>query len=310
MMSLETITELLSCHRNHSNVVFPAALTRQQIMNLSRSNLIPNQSLDKFQDDLKSALEELQAQGEILIGVGNRYCMAPPTVLAEDEEKLTSLLFRGDRYYLSLAHQCLKTKQADQETKIRPQVRGFHRIRENLEQVGIRFLTVDDSLGNLPHPCKPSIDFSRSSWIEIDILNLPDTVIRQYVPKQDTNQCDRWVSLPREQVKNQIHNEEILKLSTGEYLWSINDQFYKIPPDVALLAMFQKDKDAGSLLKLQWDELQGRLNLSGVFLPSPYIHSLWRLSEPDETNYRIRYIAPANRPSVKTALKRLGCLFV
>ena len=308
-MDLETILQLLSNQRHPSNSARPTPLTKHQLISLVRSSLSPNQPTDGLLGEVQEALSELQAQGEVLAGTGNRYCMAPPALLALERENLSGLLFRGDRAYLTLAHQALKTEQSEDNLRLRPKIQGFNRIRNCLSQVGIRLLTVADSIEHLPYPRQPSKALLRSPWSEN-----PFTVshwsregsIQHYVPQRDTAQKERWLPLSPQQLQNRT----LLQLPTGEYLWFQDQAFYELEPDAALLSMFHQDKETGYPLKLVWDKPQGRLNLQGTSLPSAYAQWLWRLSEPDSDQYRTRKIQPLNHPLVETAFQRLGCLLV
>jgi hypothetical protein len=190
-----------------------------------------------------------------------------------------------------------------------PKIQGFNRIRDCLSKVGIRLLTVADSIEHLPYPRQPSKALLRSPWSEN-----PFTVnhwsregsIQHYVPQRDTAQKERWLPLSPQQLQNRT----LLQLPTGEYLWFQDQAFYELEPDAALLAMFHQDKETGYPLKLVWDKPQGRLNLQSTSLPSAYAQWLWRLSEPDSDRYRTRKIQPLNHPLVETAFQRLGCLLV
>jgi hypothetical protein len=303
------ITRLLSNHRHSGNPDIPTTLTKHQIVSLLRSHLSPNQSQEGFNSEIQEALRELQAQGEVIAGGRNRYCMAPPTVLTLDRNDSSGLLFRGDRAYLALAHQALKTEQSEDELRIRPKVRGFNRIRSHLNQVGIRLLTVADSIEHLPLPRKPSPAVLRSPWSVNPFMERnwsDDGTICHYVPQPDTSQKDRWLPSNYQQLRDQT----LLQLPTEEYLWFADRVFYELEPDVAVLAMFHQDTEAGYPLKIQWDEPQGRLNLAGVILPGTYARWLWPLSEPDRERYRTRYFQSTNRPLVKKAFERLGCTLV
>jgi len=308
-MWAEKITLLLSNARHASNPAMPLSLTNHQIVSLLCSSLSPNQPQESLTNEVEDALAELQAQGEIKAGVRNRYGMAPPTVLAANQEDLTGLLFRGDRAYLTLAHQALESQPNRQKPLlIRPQVKRFHWIKDRLRQVGIRLLTVVESIENLPLPRKPLKSELRSPWPQdpYSISSWPNgRDIERYVPGGATTK-DNWRYPHRESLKDQ----DLLRLPTGEYLWFEEQDFYELEPDVAILAMFQLDTEIGCPLKICWDKPQGRLNLQGVILPSAYARWLWRLSEPDTERYRTRYFPPANRLLVEAAFKRLGSILV
>ena len=146
MMPINKIILLLSNHRQSSNQEMPLALNKHQIVSLIGASISPNESQELLVTQIEAALDELQAQGEILAGSRNRYCMAPPTVLAVDNEDLTGLKFRGDRAYLTLAHQALNSPPERQQNPLLlyPQIQRFHWIKDRLSQVRVRFLTAAD----------------------------------------------------------------------------------------------------------------------------------------------------------------------
>ncbi|MEQ8996549.1 MAG: hypothetical protein RID53_08600 [Coleofasciculus sp. B1-GNL1-01] len=303
-MDFDPITRLLSNHRKPGNPTIPTTLTKQQLVSLLRSRLSPNQSSEGLTQKIQEELRELQAQGEVLAGSRNRYSMAPPTVLALARDNVNGLLFRGDRAYLALAHQALKTEQREDELRIRPKVHGFNRIRNRLQQVGIRLLTVADSIEQLPLPRPPSPAVLRSPWFVNPFTD--GGMICHYVPQPDRSQKERWLPASYQKLSDQT----LLQLPTGDYLWFADRAFYELEPDVAILAMFYQDREAGCPLKIQWDEPQGRLNLAGVILPGTYARWLWCLSEPDTQRYRTRSFQSTNYPLVKKAFERLGCILV
>ncbi|MBD2012431.1 hypothetical protein H6F96_00165 [Microcoleus sp. FACHB-53] len=306
-MLTEKITLLLSSHRHPSNPAMPLALTRYQIVSLLRSSLSPNEEQQDFEAKVLDALHELQAQGEILAGTRNCYCMAPPSLVLAEQENLTGLLFRGDRAYLHLAHQALHTQQnSHNPLQLDVEVQHLHRMKECLSKVGIRLLTVDDSVERLPSPRKPKSEL-RSPW-SADPFSInweKGKSVRRYIPG-DAVQKDRWQECHHKSLKNQ----DLLKIPTGEYLWFEEPHFYELEPDVAILAMFERDKETGFPIKIPWDKAQGKLNLQGIILQSAYARWLWALSKPDSDHYRTRYFQPANRHLVEAAFNRLGCVLV
>jgi glutamine synthetase type III len=141
-MYFSQIISLLSNHRNSDRPEIPITLSKTQIISLVGSSLSLNESKDNLNTEINEALKELEAQGEINAGSGNRYCIAPPTVLTQAENNFTGLVFRGDRAYLSLAHKVLTTEQKYTEIKLRPRINNFQVIKNKLSQVGITLLTV------------------------------------------------------------------------------------------------------------------------------------------------------------------------
>jgi hypothetical protein len=252
--------------------------------------------------------------GEILAGDRNQYCIAPPTLLALDEDNLTSLLFTGDRTYLSLVHQTLESDPTDLDNlRIRPKKQNLSWIRSHVEQIGVRLWTIADSLANLPTPQKPERVVLRSPLTRNPFENdnwRTDQDILQYLPRPNLSiQTARWQPAKYVQILAQ-NLSPLIRLPTGEYIWMDGIEFYEIEPDVAILTMFALDIEANANLKIIWDEPQGRLNLQGLSLPSDYAKWLWRISEPVEDIYRTRYVEPIKRPLMKKAFNKLGCELV
>jgi len=262
-------------------------------------------SATDWQLEASRAFDELQAQGEILAGMGKRYCIAPPTVLARSQEDMASLRFQGDRAYLPLVHQTLKTNQSQQETLIRPSGQNFQRVQADLQRIGVCLMTVEDSLQELPQPRQPRI--LRSPLEDNPFFMYPE--IEVYKPQALKSQPERWQ--PRSSYSTQaLTSDLLLKLPTGEYLWLREGKFYELEPETAVLTMFAQDAAAEELLPIEWDEAPGRLHLQGIILPGAYARWLWRLSDSDPDRYRTRLVLPAYRPLIKEAFVRLGCQLV
>ena len=303
MMYQEKIIQILSNHRKPQFPEHPKALTVRAIVSLIEHSLPPDHTVDS--EDIRECLQKMQAEGEVLAGTGNKFCMAPPTVVVKDEVNLTEVLFRGDRAYLRLAHQALETGQPIVETQLRPKIQSFYQIKERLKNCGIRLLTITDSLDHLPSPEKPKLYLLADAlWHENPFQVFRQ--IEQYVPQEWKMQRERWQTIER---ANQ-RSSQLLRSSTGEYLWFEEDQFYELSRDDASLAMFWIDQKQGIPLKVPWDEQLGRLDLSGITLPSSYSQFLWRLSQPDSDQKRIMLFNPNQRVIVRQALTRLGCQLV
>ncbi|MDV2996631.1 MAG: hypothetical protein N4J56_006285 [Chroococcidiopsis sp. SAG 2025] len=307
MMVTEKIIKILSNHRQPHCLERPQSLTLRSIASLVEHSLPPNHAVTS--DQIQEYLQELQAQGEVLAGVGNRFCMAPPVVLAEDPTNLSGVLFKGDRAYLKWAHQALKTGQSVTKTHLHPKVHSFHRIKESLKNQGIRLLTVTDSVEHLPIPEKPKLYLlAGAEWYENPFQSLQESgSIQAYMPKsQWQTQGDRWQCI----TQADLASDSLLKLSTGEYLWFEAGQVYELSPDVAALTLFWLDQQAGLPLRVAWDRVPGRLNLQGISLPSSYAQWLWRLSKSDPVRPRTRLFEPSQRAIACQALTQLRCTLV
>lgn len=303
-MYFEQIISLLSNHRIQGDCLeVPTTLSKSQIISLIGASLSPNVSQDNISTKIIEDLRELEAKGEINGGSRNRYCIAPPTVLAASENNLTGLLFQGDRAYLTLVHQVLDTEQNCFETKIKTNINNFQAIKNKLSQVGVSFLAIDHSIESLPLPELPKKVVLRLPYI----LNPFDNSVLQYYPQNNFHdQVERW----QEVRKHQLTNKSLLQLITKEYLWFEDNKFYELERDNAVLAMFAIDEKTQHPLQIPWDRSSGKLHLKGVSLPSAYAKWLWSLSEPIDNNYRTRYIKPNNQYLVESAFKHLGCLLV
>ena len=303
-MYFNQIISLLSNHRNSDRHKVPTTLSKTQIISLIGASLSPNISQDDLSTTVGENLKELEAKGEINSGSRNRYCIAPPTLLAAAEDNLTGLLFKGDRAYLSLAHQVLNTEQDPTELQIRPNINNFQTIKNKLSAVGISLLTIERRIESLPVPELPSKAILLGEYQG----NPFENAVLQYLPNNNFDpQPQRW----REIVKSQLSNKSLLQLvATKEYLWFEDRRFYELEQDKAVLTMFAVDRETEHPLQIRWDRSSGKLHLKGVSLTSAYARWLWSLSEPIDNSYRTRYIKPDNQYLVESAFKHLGCLLV
>lgn len=299
MQNYKIIT-LLSNNRDRNNPTRPATLSKTTIVSLVKGSISPNQSQDDLHSEVQRNLEELEARGEILAGKGNHYCIAPPTLLAQSEDDCKGLLFRGDRAYLALAHEVLKTNSDQDEVNIYSQIRTFDRMKLELDRVGIHLMTADRSVEYLPLPRTPLL--RRSAPIP-DFSN--DSILC-YEPIPDIAQKERWQPV-REIL--QLSDGSLLKLCNEDYFWFVGGEFYELERPIATLAMFYKDRENNSPLRVYWDSSEGRLDLQDVYLPDTYMRFLWQLSGETE-RYRIRTVPYISRPLVESVLKRLGCQLV
>lgn len=302
-MYFKQIISLLSNHRNRDRPEIPTTLSKTQIISLIGASLPPKISQKNITAEIAENLRELEAEGEINAGSRNRYCIAPPTVLASAKDNLTGLLFKGDRAYLSLAHQVLNSEQKPTEILIKSSINNFEVIKNKLSQVRIALLTIDQSIESLPVLELPSRTILRSPY-----LNNPfENPVLQYVPTSNfATQSQRWQAI----VKSQLLNKSLLQLATKEYLWFEDRKFYELEQDKAVLTMFAIDKEKEYPLQIPWDRSEGKLHLKGISLPSAYARWLWSLSQSVANSYRTRYIKPEHQPLVESAFERLGCLLV
>lgn len=293
-LAIKIIT-ILSNHRSPSQSK-PHTLTKKQILSLLESSLSPDYPQDKLIKELENSLRELEAKGEIYAGVGNRFCTAHPTVLYEEA------LFIGDRAYLPLAHQVLGSPVAETNKLIFPDL-DFEVLQQKFLERGINLIVIEQSLQYLPEPSLPLTQMLRGYEIEDPFINPDYAGILHYVP-QWGEQSDRWRDLSR----STIRNPDLLRLPTSEYLWYEQGIFYQLEKDAAILAMFKLDRESRQPIKVVCD--RGHLDLKNVILPSRYAQCLWRLSNPTDTNNRVRYIEPDRRKQIEKILTRLDCQIV
>ena len=304
------IINLLSNHRDPNNQNRPRTLNKTQIIRLLRASISPDRQLLSLQEEICQALQELEAQGEVLANKGNYYCIAPPTLLANSREDVTGVKFRGDRAYLSLAHELLKTSQTRDEVKIRPGIRKFDRIQARLDPIGIRLLTAEDLIHRLPSPQKPPKYVLRCP---ITLPDSSDGELFSYEPVPNTLQEDRWQPVIVSQVLT-LADRSLLKLTkdrhyqNDRYFWYEGGEVYDLDRDVAVLAMFDKDRETNSPLTVIWHTSEGKLDLGDIYLPLAYMRYLWQLSGEAEQNSRIRSVPAASRSLIEPAFQKLGCL--
>lgn len=289
------IVTILSNHRSPIDQSKPLTLTKKQILSLLESSLSPDYPQDRLIKELESSLRELAAKGEIYAGVGNRFCIAQPTVLYEEA------LFIGDRVYLPLAHQALGNPAVETNKLVFPDL-SFEVLQHKFSERGISLITIEQSLQYLPEPSLPLTQMLSGYEVENPFINPDYAGILHYVP-QWGEQSDRW----REPSRSTIRNPDLLKLPTGEYLWHEQELFYQLEKDVAILAMFKLDRESGQPIKIVWDSDRGYLDLKNIILPSCYAQCLWRLSTPTDTDNRDRYVEPNRRKQIEKILKKLGC---
>ncbi len=309
-MLSNSIINLFSNHRDPKKQDRPNTLNKTQIIKLLRESVSPDRELSNLQEEICQALQELEAQGEILASKGNYYCIAPPTLLANSREDVAGVRFRGDRAYLSVAHERLNSRNQNRdEVKIHPRIRTFDRIQAKLDPIGIRLLTAEDLIQCLPSPQKPPEYVLRCPTTFPDSS---DGELFGYEPVPNTLQEDRWQPVIVSQVST-LADPSILKLSKDRYhrndryfYWKGN-KVYELDRDVAVLAMFDKDRKTNFPLRVIWHTSEGKLDLGDIYLPLAYMRYLWQLSVETE-QYRVRFVPAMSRSLIEPVFQRLGCL--
>lgn len=306
------IIQTLSFHRTPGRPHLPQSLTRSQLIGLLRNSEPPSSSKTWLTlDKVDSELHNLEAQGEVLLGIGKRICMAQPTVIVESLENLVGLKFVGDRAYLKLAHQTLKTEQPISQTLLRPRKQNFSWIQEQLLKSSIKCLTVEQSINQLAFPEKPSLwNLRDHERLENPFFTYQgfDSILG-YQPTRGA-QRTRWQPIVGLDHLAKSISLNLLRTPEGEFLWLYEGKFFDIPSDVAYLAMFKLDQQANQPLHISLDTKPGRLDLRDTYLPKTYAQLIWRLSKAESEHNRIRLVKPQNQPRIKAALERLGCVLV
>jgi hypothetical protein len=304
-MSAAVVT-LLSNHRHSQNANWPATLSKTKLTNLLRKNASPNNDVSLLNEEISRSLEHLEAEGEIFQGARNHYCIASPTLLSDTSDYVTWLIFKGDRAYLSLAHDQLKTEQDPSEIKLALKGKKFDSIQAKLAPIGINLLTHENLAEHLHVPQEPPTYALRCST---ELPHFDEGQLSQYLPKPHIPQADRWQIINSESTRV---DRRIIKLSqqhrkwSDQYFWWNGSELYELEKEAAILAMFQQDLENSAPLRVIWDTSKGKLDLSDIYLPPSYQKCLWQLSQETET-YRVRSVPVGFRPLVDSALRKLGC---
>jgi hypothetical protein len=308
------IITLLSNHRDPDSPNRPKALSKLKIISILRESVSPNLDKSNLQAEILEKLQDLEAQGEIISDKNNRYyCIANPSLLANSQKDIRGLLFRGDRAYLQLAHKVLKSTNQDLNgVQISLKLIRVASIQAKLDPIGIRLLTAEDLIQCLPSPQKPPKYVLRCP------TTLPDSSdgkLFGYEPLTHTPQENRWQSANVSQVLT-LADCSLLKLikdrhyQNDRYFWYEGGEVYDLDRDVAVLAMFDKDRETNSPLRVSWHTSEGKLDLRDIYLPLAYMRYLWQLSGEAEQNSRIRSVPAASRSLIEPAFQKLGCLLV
>lgn len=296
------ILQLLSQHRQPGQPALPATLSKTKVLSLLRQSVEPDYPEEQLREEVQKTLQLLKDQGELLSATGNYYCVAPPSVLAESPEHFVGLQFRGDRAYLPLAHEILKTNQPPTQEKLNPKSINFERAKQRLQAQRIRLLTLDDLVSELPMPEKP-----RRSTLSPYELSLEQAELQHYCPAY-AEQDDRWRQLDTQSPKNESLLRKFEK-SNGkdyQYFWFEADQFYELDQDAAIYAMFYLDRRDQHPLRLVLEQDQ-RLNLKNTWLPDAYYQWCQQFLQPWEGERRVYQVLSTHRSLVRAVFERLGC---
>jgi hypothetical protein len=308
----DKIITLLSNSRDPEKPHRPATLSKYRIAKFIQASTSPNRNPSALTEDIAKSLQMLEAKGEILAGKRSCFCVAPPTLIAISKGNITGLIFRGDRAYLSLAHNLLGTNQNSDEVRINPMIRKFERIQKKLLSSEIRLLTAEDLTHYLPTPQDIPKYLLRCP------ADFPDVIDGQffiYNPISYTTQESRWQTLIVHH-KSDLADRSLIKLSRKGYCYQ-NDQYfylkgneiYELDKETAILAMFHRDLENNAPLMVSWDSFKGKLDLRDVYLPPSYLKCLWQLCRETET-YRVYSVYPSSKPLVESALRKLGCQLI
>lgn len=306
-MCTQEILLLLSQQRQPEQPAKPASVSRTKILSLLRDWLDPNEDVEQLPKQMNQALHGLWIKDEILKAVGNRYCVAPPALLASSATEVNGLQFRGDRAYLTLAHETLKTSQSVAQELLRPKSRNFDSIKMKLQRVGIRLMTIREVIEKLPKPRKPQVFLLQGCKQSITDAELQGWIrqqqLSQYIPSP-AEQDGRWRS-PKHKL---TASEALLKHAPNDYLWLEAGEFYHLDRDTAVLSMFFLDRQHQQPIRIVWQGMEhNRLNLSGIELPYAHAQLLWQLSEAVPDQRRVRIVRPGNRTFVQAIFEHLGC---
>lgn len=307
-MNKERILTILTNHRQLNNPELPRVLTLRSIASLIEHSLPPNENINR--KEIEDYLNQLHIQGEVLKTKGKKYCVAPPTLLVEDQNNCDILYFRGDPAYLQLVHRVLETRQIIPTLEINSRGQSFTQIKEKLSSCGIRLLTYQDTLYELPIPQKPKL------YTLEKLDNTLQGEIKIYKPLFQKHlfkpQEERWKITVIDRLTNDSLVKSI-KAKDYQYYWYKDNQFYQLTDkEQAPLIMFWLDKQAKCPLQIPLDETKEgfQLNLQKVFIPYPYYKLVYGLSKPADKSKYIRIFDHIYRSLIEQIFKRLGCNFV
>lgn len=297
-LSRKIITLLSQC-RHPVRPALPVALRRVEIVHALCRCLAPGQPDEQFAATVHGALRELKLLGEVLEGINNYYCIAPPTVLAVGPDRLAGYAeFRGDRAYLPLAHQILQTSNPGEE-KLLPRLEDLQQAKVELNRRCIRLVTLQELIEQLPLPSKPQL------W-ESQVLTEPPAGGRlwRYIPGQ-CNQRDRWQPLAQED----LTPESLVKRDGGKeeaYFWFEDGRWYSLTKDKAIYTMFYLDRRDKHPLSIQL-KADGQLDVRHVYLPEAYYH--WCERHLQRLDRGIYGVEQHKTRLVKMLFERLGCVY-
>jgi len=297
----DQLIRILSRHRGEVDRHRPRPLSLHAVSLLLQQEAPPDNPAPNQQIVIE-ALRELEARGEIVSGADKRFCMARPSLVIE-ADSMRNARFVGDRAYLAAVHQQLDTGMEEENHCLGSPLDLF-KARQRLARIGVSLQTWDDLLRALPSPTTPSSLTLRLTAWNRDPFQMFDW-IEHYKPSKPEPQPQRWLQLFHEEGLS----SPLLRLPDYTMLWKLDDRLYEITPDMAMLAMFALDLEAGIPLLISWHEATGVLDLREVQLPAAYARLIWSLSEPAPENWRTRTVKPRNRHFVRATLIRLGLNF-
>jgi hypothetical protein len=303
MASEQDILDILSRHRKEDRPSLPRPLPLSTIIYLLQHTQKPG-SKSPTSSDLWMPLKSLLTRGEVF-RQRNRFCVARPLIVS-DCEPYEEIRFIGDRAYLPLVHEVLATGQDRTETLLHTGL-TLNEAREQLEGIGIPWLTWDDLLNQLPDPAKPRPLELRDKRLTYNPLESISR-FRNYQPRQGAEQSSRFIFL----VRGQRLSTPLILLPDGTWIWHVDRQYSEINSDSAYLAMFYLDDQHSAPLPVRWSSASTQLDMSHTLIPSSYKRLIEMCTQTSRyyttansdlaSLYQVR---PRSRSIITAALNRL-----
>jgi hypothetical protein len=249
----QLIITLLSSARKPDDPRQVIGLTYRQISERIGALLSPSQdtkAVGLIAKRIDEQLEVLESEFEIASkGEGRKsFRMAPPALIVEREVPLRAK-YVGDRAYINEVIELIDAV-GDIETRIIETSKSADESRDILESRGISVQTEKMLFEFLPEPQLPTrVELSMAEQLcEKDI----STSMEVYVPRRMNFFDKRWFSLaealPSEMSQLRRVKEKSFRFggSRDLYLWSTEDNLYRLQRQQALLAMYRIDLDANA----------------------------------------------------------------